>query len=128
LRSGPSLEASVIGAIAGGTTLELTETRPVRTEDADFYAVRLPNGSTGYAAPAPQDLPAAPSTTNVPLRGEPLPNAPIVATLPAGARTLGVDFVTLNYVENWVLVRGEVGGRTVQGYIHGSAYQLERFG
>jgi hypothetical protein len=56
LRAHASARATLLGSVRPGTVLTLLG-GPVDTTDAEFYPVRLPNGTEGWVAPARGDVP-----------------------------------------------------------------------
>jgi RNA polymerase sigma factor (sigma-70 family) len=58
VHSSPSVGSPVVSGVRAATALQVLE-GPIRTASGNFYRVRLPDGSEGYVAPVPRDLPRA---------------------------------------------------------------------
>lgn len=129
LRSGPSVDSSLVGNIPAGATLRLLANRPVATEGGDFYQVQLASGTRGYVAPDPDDVPAAPSTASgtsagsvIRLRLAPNSTSPTRVLVPLGTRARILDMVPSRFGpregQDWALVRIEhPTAGPVEGYL-----------
>ena len=132
LRAEPSVSSAILAPIRAGTRLRLLG-GPTATADADFYRVQLPDGTTGYAAAAPEDIAAARAESGTAagspyrLRLGPSTASTARALVMPGSRVQLTGIVEGTVDETWVRVDVTLPSQvTVVGYLPAGALKPEQ--